>query len=76
MINSVFKSLSAGLTLWKNKDARKYLDKVIKLKKEYYAEDGKENPNDEYLGNIEFELSIISEAFHSKVSSQATESQS
>lgn len=70
MIDSLFKVLIPALTLWKNKDARKYLDKVIQLKKEWYSEYNKDISDDAVLDNIEFELRIISESFSSQVGTE------
>jgi hypothetical protein len=72
MIEALFKALSAGLTIWQNKDARKYIDKVIKLKKDYYEEYSKPDTfrDDAILDNIEFELCIISEAFNSQIGAE------
>lgn len=67
MTNILFKTLLAGLTLWKNKDARKYLDQVIKLKKQWYDEYNLPEFSDAKLDNIERELKIIAETFSSKI---------
>jgi len=69
MIEALIGSLHAGLTLWKNKDARKYLDKLFDLKRDYYEEYNKpENErSNAVLDNIEHELCLIAEAFSSQV---------
>ncbi len=74
MIDIAFQALSTGLTLWKNKDARKYLDEVIKLKQEYYIEDNKEVPNDSLLDNITHRLRVISQAYSSQAKPQDSKS--
>lgn len=66
MISSVFKVLEAGLGLWKSKESRKYLDKVIKLKREWYEEYNKETSDHAILDNIERELLILCESFSSQ----------
>jgi len=73
MVSSLIKALSAGLSLWNTKESRKYLDKVIILKREFYEEFNKQNPDDAALDRIYNELRIISEAFYSKVTKPDTE---
>lgn len=57
--------LKEGLKLWNDKTATKYLDRVIKLEKEYNEEMSK--PKDERsdfkLDSILLELRIISQSF-------------
>ncbi len=57
--------LKEGLRLWNDKQATKYLDKVISLEKEYYEELSK--PSDERsdlkLDRCLLELRIISQSF-------------
>lgn len=57
--------LKEGLTLWNDKLATKYLDKVIKLEKEYYEELSKplDARSDYKLDSIMLELKIISQSF-------------
>lgn len=38
MIAALFGVLEQGLKLWNSKESTKYLDRVIKIKKEYYEE--------------------------------------
>jgi len=59
----LFETLLAGLSLWKSKEARKYVDRIIKLKKDWYEEFNRESPDDNVLDSIDSELSIISQAF-------------
>jgi len=61
----LFKTLLTGLSLWKNKDSRKYVDRVIQLKKDWYEEYNKELQDDSVLDNIEYELRTIVETFSS-----------
>lgn len=65
MINQILQLLVTGLQLWQSKEATKYMDKVIALKKRYHNEMAKaENErSDAELDNIEFELRVISAAF-------------
>ena len=67
MIESVFDALSAGLSLWGTKEGRKYLDRVIQLKKDWYEEFNKERPDDNELDSITLELRHISSTFASQV---------
>ena len=57
--------LKEGLKLWNAKEANKYLDKVIKLEKEYYEELSR--PEDERsqltLDQCLLDISIIAENF-------------
>lgn len=75
MIGSLFKVLEAGLGLWKSKESRKYLDRVIKLKKEFYEEYNKDDNvrSDAVLDNIQFELRLISDSFASQIGSENSE---
>ena len=67
MVDSLVKALAAGLSLWQHKDARKYLEKTFKLKKEWYEEYNKPESDDATLDDIMFQLQLISETFSSKV---------
>jgi hypothetical protein len=57
--------LKEGLKLWNNREASKYLDRVITLEKEYYEELNK--PSDERsdykLDSVMLELRILSQSF-------------
>ena len=57
--------LKEALKLWSAKEGQKYLDRVVKLEKEYYEELSK--PEDErsqlYLDERLLELQIISQSF-------------
>lgn len=57
--------LKEGLTLWNNKESTKYLDKVVKLEKEYYEELNKplDARSDLRIDEILLELTIISKSF-------------
>ncbi|QDP68082.1 MAG: hypothetical protein Unbinned5081contig1003_14 [Prokaryotic dsDNA virus sp.] len=69
MIESVFKLLEAGLTLWNTKESKQYLKEVINLKKEFYEEFNKDerNRSNAVLDNIKHQLRIIEEGFTSQV---------
>ena len=69
MTATLFEALAAGLTLWKDKNATKYLDDVIKMQKEWLDEYDKprefrSNANIDY---IEQQLCLISKLFSSSV---------
>ena len=57
--------LKEGLRLWNNREATKYLDRVIKLEKEYYEELNKplDERSDRRLDSIMLELRILSQSF-------------
>lgn len=57
--------LKEALTLWNHKESTKYLDRVIKLEKEYYEELNKplDARSDYKLDSIMLELTIISRSF-------------
>ena len=63
MIKALFEALGAGLELWGTKESRKYLDKLIRLEKEYYEESNLSRPDMAKLDNIKFELRLLSKAF-------------
>jgi len=67
MIDSLFKVLGSALSLWESKEQRKYVDHLMQLKKEWYAEYNLERPDMANLDNIEFELRVLSDAFSAKV---------
>tara|TARA_R100001530_G_scaffold108662_1_gene76197 strand:- start:302 stop:526 length:225 start_codon:yes stop_codon:yes gene_type:complete len=61
------KALSSGLGLWESKEKRKYIDKLIKLRRQHYEEINKDKPDHRIIDELEFELCLLSEAFSSKV---------
>lgn len=69
MIESIFAVLAAGLTIWSNKEKRKYIDKLLRLKKEWYAEINKpdDRRDNAVLDNVEFELRLLATAFSTEV---------
>ena len=54
---------NTALTLWKNKDATKYIDREIKLQKEWYDEFSKTPHSRLALDGISRELRILRAAF-------------
>jgi hypothetical protein len=75
MIESLFAVLGSGLKLWASKEAHKYIDKYIKLRKEYYAEVNKPFDQQDHavIDNIRFELQLLSSAFSSSVGEPKSE---
>ena len=70
MVTLLFKVLESGLSLWKTKEARKYIDEVIELKKEWY-EAYEQIPMDiGRISRIERKLRLLSETFTSAVGSE------
>ena len=69
MFESLAAALSAGLTLWKDKNRTKYVDALMRLRREYYAESNKPDSqrSDAVLDNLESELRILASAFSSGV---------
>jgi arsenate reductase-like glutaredoxin family protein len=57
--------LKEALTLWNHKESTKYLERVIKLEKDYYEELNKplDDRSDYKLDSIMLELTIISRSF-------------
>ena len=57
--------LKEGLKLWNSKDSTKYLDKVMKLEKEYYEELSRPSSDrsDFKLDIILLQLRILSQSF-------------
>lgn len=57
--------LKEGLKLWNNKEATKYLDRVIKLEKDYNDEMAKplDERSDYRIDTILLELKILSQSF-------------
>ena len=67
MVTEIIALLKTGLSIWQSKEARKYLDKVISLEKDWYEAYNAEDRNNALLDNIEFELRVVSRAFRSEV---------
>lgn len=65
MVTLVLGILEQGLKLWNSHESTKYLDKLLKLKKEWYEEYNKplDERSDNRLDDIEFELRILADSF-------------
>lgn len=69
MFASLAKALGAGLSLWEHKEANKYRDKLMQLKKDYREEYSKPltERSDAVLDGLEFELRVLCDSFASTV---------
>lgn len=78
LIESIFMALGSGLKLWSSYESRKYIDKFIKLKKDYYEEINKPEHLQDHakLDNIEFELKLLCVGFSSSVGEPNTKNPS
>lgn len=72
MIGSIIALLTAGLQLWGSKEKTKYLDRLIKLKKDFYEEYNKaENERDDaVLDNIAFDIKLLCDSFSSAIGAE------
>jgi hypothetical protein len=57
--------LKEGLTLWNSKESTKYLDRLMKLEKEYHEELNKpiDSRSDYKLDSIMLELTVLAQSF-------------
>jgi hypothetical protein len=64
-INLFLGVLKEGLKLWNDRQATKYLDRIIQLEKDYYEELNKpdEDQSDYKLDSIMLEFKVISQSF-------------
>lgn len=69
LVDSIFSALGAGLKLWSSVESRKYIDRYLKLRQEYYEEINKPEAyqNHAKLDNIQFELSLLCHGFGTSV---------
>lgn len=67
MISTIFGILGSALSIWESKEKTKYMDKYIKLKKEWYEEYHKEPRDDASLDNLEFELKLLVDAVSAEI---------
>jgi hypothetical protein len=77
MIESIIGLLTAGLTLWSDKEKHKYIDQLISLKKRYYEEYNKpENVrSDAALDDISFSLRVLGDSFAARIGTSNTPNQ-
>lgn len=64
-VKLVLSILEQGLKLWNSREANKYIDKMTKLKEEWYEEYNKplEDRSDMRLDDIELRLRILCQSF-------------
>jgi hypothetical protein len=62
-IKLIFSILEKGLSLASDKEARKYLEQVIKLKREWHEEFNRKDRSQLSLDRIERELRVLAETF-------------
>lgn len=69
MTAAIIELLSAGLSLWQSKESRKYMDRLIGLKKAYHEEWIKDVSvrDDSVLDSIEFDIKLLCDSFVSSV---------
>lgn len=69
MVESILGILEAGLSLWQSYEKRKYVDKLMSLKRDYYNELKKDpaERSDAVLDNIRFELLNLGAGFSAAV---------
>lgn len=71
---ALFELAGAALSIWKSKEARKYLDEKIKLEKDFYEEYNKPigKRSDAVLDNIDRELRILCSNLSSAIGASNT----
>lgn len=69
MFELVMQVLSAGLNIWQDKEKTKYIDKLAKIKEQYYVEINKpfDQRDNAALDNLQFELRLAAESFAASV---------
>ena len=65
MVESLIKILETGLSIWDHHEKTKYLDQLIGLKREYYAEfdKGEERRSSAILDDVLGRLRILGDSF-------------
>lgn len=69
MFGTLLQVLASGLSLWESKEKRKYVDRLMELKRDYYEEYNKDPSirSDAVLDNIQHELCLLGNAFSADV---------
>lgn len=72
MLDSLFKALAAGLSIWDHKEKTKYVDRLLGLKRDWDSEYAKEPDirDDAVLDNIERQLRILTSEWTAIVGAQ------
>ncbi len=65
MFDLILSLLNTGLQLWLSKEKTKYIDQMMQLQKDYYAEYNKplSERDDAVLDNLFFQLRVLAIAF-------------
>jgi hypothetical protein len=71
MIDLVLKLAGSTIDLLVTKERNKYRDRYMKLKKEFYEEKNKANPDMAVLDNLEFDLFLLCSSISSEATKQA-----
>ncbi len=78
MVTAFLNVLYAGLQLWTSKEKTKYIDQLIELKEDYYAE-YKKDPvyrSDARLDNLLFKMQLVGTGFAAAVGVENFKAQS
>lgn len=69
MVDSLFRILGSALSIWEHKEKRKYLDKYLDLKRDYYEAINRppEIWNDARIDSIKFELQLLVDSVSSNI---------
>lgn len=64
-MNAFIQVLGSALSIWDSKEKSKYVDRYMKLKKEWYAEENKPESQRDHavIDNLEFELRLLGIGF-------------
>lgn len=78
MIETILGVLTAAFTLWDDLEKDKYVNQLVSLKEQYYAEFNKPvaDRSDAVLDNIEFQLRILAVGFTASVGAKNTQNKS
>jgi hypothetical protein len=73
MLDSIFKALAAGLSIWEHKEKNKYVERLMDLKRRYREEWSKapELRSDAVIDNITFEVKLLVDSFATSVADTA-----
>lgn len=65
MFESLVKTLGVALSIWEHHEKTKYIDKLVRLKREYHEEINKPfgSRDNNVLDHLEFELRLLSDAW-------------
>ena len=64
---SVLGLIGSALSIWESKERNKYVDEMIRLKKEYYEEINKPQLDDAKLDSITRNITILCELCSAKI---------